>query len=55
VQATYDADRICVPQMLSFVRDNASMARPSQERGFWPGKTRKVQLETRKGTVKRKV
>jgi len=55
VQATYDADRICVPQMLSLVRGEGVMARPSQERGFWPGKPRKAQPETAKGTVKRKV
>ena len=55
VQATYDADRICVPQMLSFVRGNTLTTLPSQERGFWPGKPRKVQPETGKGMVKRKV
>ena len=51
VHATYDADRICVPQMLSLVRGEGLMARPSQERGFWPGKSRKAPPKTAKPKV----
>ena len=55
VRATYDADNICVPQMLSFVRGEGLMARQSQERGFGPGRPRKAQPETGKPTVQDRV
>ena len=55
VHATYDADRICAPQCCRSYEARVLRARLSQERGFWPGKSRKAQPQTAKGTVKRKV
>jgi glycosyltransferase involved in cell wall biosynthesis len=36
----FDADKLCVPRMLSLLLDDKPGARPSQSRRVWPGKER---------------
>jgi hypothetical protein len=41
VKQTFDADKICVPRMISVLRGDESIVAPRRPKGFWPGKMRK--------------
>jgi glycosyltransferase involved in cell wall biosynthesis len=40
VVENFDADKLCVPRMLSVLRGDESIARRAQNRRFWPGRAR---------------
>jgi glycosyltransferase involved in cell wall biosynthesis len=42
VSENFDADRICVPRMMSLLRDEGLMVPVPRTKSFWPGKPRQV-------------
>jgi glycosyltransferase involved in cell wall biosynthesis len=49
VSENFDADKICVPTMMSIFQRNGTFALGPRTRGFWPGKKQKL-VRTRNGS-----
>jgi glycosyltransferase involved in cell wall biosynthesis len=54
VKANFDADKICVPRMMSVLRGDGALVPQPRTKGFWPGKTRKPLQVPESSGVRRK-
>jgi glycosyltransferase involved in cell wall biosynthesis len=54
VKETFDADKICVPRMISVLRGDESILSPRRTKGFWPGKKREPVEASDSSDIRRK-
>ncbi len=54
VAANFDADRICVPRMMSILEADDWAGQSQKSRGFWPGRARKATSSANRSGAERK-
>lgn len=54
VKETFDADKICVPRMISVLRGDETILPPRRTKGFWPGKKREPMEVSDSSDIRRK-
>lgn len=53
VMENFDADKICVPRMISILRGDELVVPPQKTKGFWPGKARKPVQASGRGVARK--